>query len=82
MSTANWLTLITILAAAVTAIIAAQRHNIEAMVGRRLDDLQAGMDDLNRKSDDHGNRITRVETVLELNGCIDFTGCDRRKREV
>jgi len=76
----DWIAVIGIAVATVTAIIIAQRKNIEGLVGKRLDGLQEGVSELNAKSDNHGNRITRVETVLQLNGCFEGESfCDRRK---
>ena len=71
MTPTDWLTAIGIASAAVGALIVAQRRSIESLVGQRLDELQEGVATLNAKSDNHGNRITRVETVLQLNGCFD-----------
>jgi hypothetical protein len=79
MSTSDWLLAISLGVSAVVALIIAQRRNIEGLVGKRLDDLQEGITTLTEKSDDHSHRITRVETILEVNGCMDGPNCDRRK---
>ena len=80
MTTSDWLLAISFGVSAVIALVFAQRKNIESLLGKRLDDLKASIDSLTEKSDDHSDRITRVETVLELNGCMGGNpSCDRKK---
>jgi len=79
MTTSDWIIAISAGTTAVVALIVAMRRTIEGLLGQRLDDLQEGVTKLNAKSDSHGNRLTRVETVLELNGCFTDAACDRRK---
>ena len=78
MTTTDWVGALCGGLTAVLVIVMALRRTIESLVGKRLDIMQEGITSLNAKSDNHGNRITRVETILEVNGCL-AEPCDRRK---
>lgn len=80
MSGIEWIGIIGIVATGVVALVAANRNTIERLLGKRLDSIESGINSLHLKSDNHHGRITRVETILEVNGCFGSEpGCDRRK---
>ena len=79
MSPLEWLTIIAIAASAVVSLVWANRNTIERLLGKRLDSIESGITALHTRSDNHHGRITRVETILEVNGCFTDSSCDRRK---
>ncbi len=68
MTSADWIGLLAVGAAAVSTLIFAQRKSIESMVGKRLDDLQESVKTLMEDSNDHGQQLVRHETILEIHG--------------
>ena len=68
MTTGDWIGIFTFGGGAVLALIVAQRKSIESLVGKRLDDLQTSVKELMGTATEHGEQLTRHETILELNG--------------
>lgn len=71
MTSMEWLYILGLILGGVTAIIVAQRGAIEALVGKRLDEIQASVAGHTTTLTEHGNALTRHETVLEINGLLD-----------
>lgn len=68
MTSSDWIGLVAIGVTAVTALILAQRKNIESLVGQRLNEIQASVKELLGTQSSHGEQLVRHETILELAG--------------
>lgn len=83
MSGAEWISLISIGVGAAVALWLAQKRSLEETVGKRLDTMQDAIEKLTNGMNGHNSRITRIETIIELNGCGDHaTQCTRKQTTV
>ena len=71
MTVPEWLTIMGFFVVTGSAIILAQRRAIESLVATRLDDIRDSVSGLASTVAEHGQALTRHETVLEINGLLD-----------
>ena len=71
MTIPEWLTILSFFVFTGSAIILAQRRAIESLVANRLDEIRDSVSGLASTVAEHGQALTRHETVLEINGLLD-----------